>query len=88
MTTAPVERHSIAEVIESAGLTKRHWIYFLLIFFLLMADGMDSTIVSHIFPSLIKEWGVSIGGGIALIVSGGFLAMGIGSFVAGRLADR
>ena len=88
MTTAPVERHSIAEVIESAGLTKRHWIYFLLIFFLLMADGMDSTIVSHIFPSLIKEWGVSIGGGIALIVSGGFLAMGVGSFVAGRLADR
>jgi len=88
MTTAPVERPSIAEVIESAGLTKRHWIYFLLIFFLLMADGMDSTIVSHIFPSLIKEWGVSIGGGIALIVSGGFLAMGVGSFVAGRLADR
>ncbi|RSZ63868.1 MFS transporter [Corynebacterium hylobatis] len=88
MTAAPVERRNIAEVIESAGLTRRHWLYFILIFFLLMADGMDSTIVSHIFPSLIKEWGVSIGGGIALIVSGGFLAMGLGSFLAGRLADR
>lgn len=88
MTTDSLRQQSVSEVIESAGLTKRHWIYFMLIFLLLLADGMDSTIVSHIFPSLIKEWGVSVGGGIALIVSGGFIAMGLGSLVAGRLADR
>ncbi|QGU08771.1 4-hydroxybenzoate transporter PcaK (plasmid) [Corynebacterium occultum] len=88
MTTDSVRQRSISEVIESAGITRRHWLYFTLIFLLLLADGMDSTIVSHIFPSLIKEWGVSVGGGIALIVSGGFVAMGLGSLVAGRLADQ
>ncbi|MGO1543457.1 MAG: MFS transporter [Gulosibacter sp.] len=54
----------------------------------MLCDGMDVTIVSHIFPSLMKEWGIEIGGGIALVVSGGFIAMGIGALVAGRLADR
>ncbi|NLT25802.1 MAG: aromatic acid/H+ symport family MFS transporter, partial [Microbacteriaceae bacterium] len=49
---------------------------------------MDVTIVSHTFPSLIQEWGVDIGGGIALVVTFGYLAMGLGAIVGGRLADR
>lgn len=88
MTVTPLRRRNVPEVIESAGITRRQWLYFVLIFLLLLTDGMDSTVVSHIFPSLIKEWGVSVGGGIALVVSGGFVAMGIGAFAAGRLADR
>lgn len=86
----PVEKsptRSLAEATESVGLTWRHWVYFFVIAFILLCDGMDVTIVSHIFPSLIKEWGVDVGGGIALVVSGGFIAMGIGAIVAGRLAD-
>jgi AAHS family 4-hydroxybenzoate transporter-like MFS transporter len=88
MVTIPTERQGAAPAVEPSRLTWRHWFYFTLIFCLFVTDGMDVTIVSHIFPSLIKEWGVSVGGGIALVVSGGFIAMGIGAFVGGRLADR
>jgi AAHS family 4-hydroxybenzoate transporter-like MFS transporter len=79
---------SVQAVLDRTGLTWRHWLYFALIFLILLADGMDVTIVSHVFPSLIKEWGVTIGGGIALVVSGGFIAMGIGALAGGRAADR
>ncbi|HWI32503.1 MAG TPA: MFS transporter [Microbacterium sp.] len=85
-TTTPTPR-TLAEFTDSVGLTWRQWLYFSLITLVLLTDGMDVTIVSHIFPSLVREWGVSIGGGIALVVSGGFVAMGLGALVAGRLSD-
>ncbi|MDF9277922.1 MFS transporter [Arthrobacter sp. EH-1B-1] len=69
-------------------LTPRHWIYFTLITLVLLSDGMDVTIVSHVFPTLIKSWGVSVGGGIAFVVAVGFLSMGLGAVVAGGLSDR
>jgi MFS transporter, AAHS family, 4-hydroxybenzoate transporter len=72
----------------SERLTRRHWIYFTLITLVLLSDGMDVTIVSHIFPTFIKSWGVSVGGGIAFVVAVGFLAMGLGAVVAGGLSDR
>ena len=43
---------------------------------------------AHVFPTLIKSWGVSVGGGIAFVVAVGFLAMGLGAVVAGGLSDR
>lgn len=72
----------------SVRLTPRHWLYFSLITLVLLSDGMDVTIVAHVFPTLIKSWGVSVGGGIAFVVAVGFLAMGLGAVVAGGLADR
>src|SRR6476620_1601968 len=69
-------------------LTPRHWIYFTLITLVLLSDGMDVTIVSHVFPTIIKSWGVSVGGGIALVVAVGFLAMGLGAVLAGGLSER
>lgn len=69
-------------------LTARHWIYFSLITLVLLCDGMDVTIVAHVFPTLVKSWGVSIGGGIAFVVAVGFLTMGLGAVVAGALSDR
>ncbi|CAH0225351.1 3-hydroxybenzoate transporter MhbT [Arthrobacter sp. Bi26] len=70
------------------SLTPRHWLYFSLITLVLLSDGMDVTIVAHVFPTLIKSWGVSVGGGIAFVVAVGFLAMGLGAVVAGGMADR
>src|SRR5699024_10532591 len=72
----------------SERLTARHWIYFSLITLVLLCDGMDVTIVAHVFPTLIKGWGVSVGGGIAFVVAVGFLSMGLGAVVAGGLSDR
>ncbi|MFL4473742.1 MFS transporter [Paeniglutamicibacter sp. MACA_103] len=72
----------------SERLTAKHWIYFSLITLVLLCDGMDVTIVAHVFPTLIKGWGVSVGGGIAFVVAVGFLAMGLGAVAAGGLSDR
>ena len=67
---------TVSTFTDSVGLTRRHWLYFALITALLLCDGMDVTIVSHTFPSLVKEWGVSVGGGITFVVTAGFVSMG------------
>lgn len=87
MSTKSLSRHSLSDAIDAGGLNWRHWVFFGLLFFLFVTDGMDATIVSHIFPSLIAEWGVSVGGGISLVVTGGFIFMGIGALISGRLSD-
>ncbi|MFI5718948.1 MFS transporter [Nocardia sp. NPDC051750] len=87
MDASPGASNGVSTVTDSIGLTWRHWLYFVLITLVLLADGMEVTMVSHTFPSLAKEWGVSVGGGITLVVTGGFIAMAVGALVAGRLAD-
>ncbi|MBT2486526.1 MULTISPECIES: MFS transporter [unclassified Microbacterium] len=86
--TTPTPTQNVQTVLDDVGLTRRHWLYFALIFLMLLTDGMDVTIVSHVFPSLIAEWGVTVGGGITIVVTGSFLTMGIGALIAGRLSDR
>lgn len=75
------------EVIDRVGLKGRHWLIFTVVALILLADGMDITIVSHVFPSLIREWGVGPEQ-ITFIVTASFIAMGIGAVLGGRLADR
>ncbi|MEU1984537.1 MFS transporter [Nocardia sp. NPDC019395] len=87
MDASPGASNGVSTVTDSIGLTWRHWLYFVLITLVLLADGMEVTMVSHTFPSLAKEWGVSVGGGITLVVTGGFIVMAVGALVAGRLAD-
>ena len=87
MTASPTAKQSLSSFTDSAGLTWRHWLYFALITLILLADGMEVTLISHTFPSLVKEWGVSVGGGITLVVTAGFITMGAGAMIAGRLAD-
>ncbi|WP_394194460.1 MFS transporter [Microbacterium foliorum] len=86
-TTTTASGRTIDEVTEAAGMTWRHWVSFALIALIMLTDGMDVTIVSHTFPSLVKEWGVSIGGGITFVVTAGFISMGLGALIAGRLSD-
>lgn len=87
MSTKSLNGHTLPETIDAGGLNWRHWLFFGLLFFLFVTDGMDATIVSHIFPSLIADWGVSVGGGISLVVTGGFIFMGLGALISGRLSD-
>jgi len=75
------------EFIDSGGLKARHWLVFGVIALVLMADGMDITIVSHVFPSLVKEWGAT-GTQITFIVTVSFIGMGLGAIIGGRMADR
>ena len=55
MSTKSFNGHTLSEAIDAGGLNWRHWLFFGLLFFLFVTDGMDATIVSHIFPSLISE---------------------------------
>lgn len=87
MHTHQTKKLDLTSAMEAQGLTKRHWLFFSVIALIMLFDGMDVTIVSHIFPSLIQDWGVEVGGGIAIVVSGGFVGMGVGALIAGRLAD-
>lgn len=86
--TTPLSSVGLEAYLDSQRMNARHWAAFFLIALVLLADGMDVTIVSHIFPSLIDEWGVFVGGGIATLVSAGFIAMGLGALLAGRASDR
>src|SRR5690625_5225127 len=87
MSTKSLNGHTLPEAIDAGGLNWRHWLFFGLLFFLFVTDGMDATIVSHIFPSLIADWGVSVGGGSSLVVTGGFIFMGLGALISRRLSD-
>lgn len=56
-------------------------------FTVMIADGMEITLVSHIFPSLIKAWGISIDA-VRLTVSVSIVAMAIGMLLSGPMAER
>ncbi len=73
--------------IDQNGFKPRQWISVGLVFLILLADGMDVTIVSHVFPSLKKDWNAGLGN-ITFIVTAGFVGMGVGAVLAGRLADH
>lgn len=40
----PTPTQSVQTVLDDAGLTWRHWLYFALIALILLTDGMDVTI--------------------------------------------
>ena len=58
MHTHQTKKLDLTSAMEAQGLTKRHWLFFSVIALIMLFDGMDVTIVSHIFPSLIQDWGV------------------------------
>ncbi|HJX79361.1 MFS transporter [Glutamicibacter sp.] len=87
MNTVKASTVTPQEFIDSGGLKARHWLVFGVIALVLMADGMDITIVSHVFPSLVKEWGAT-GTQITFIVTVSFIGMGLGAIIGGRMADR
>lgn len=56
-------------------------------FLIMVADGMDITIISHVLPHLIPEWGVGASE-LTITISAGVLALGVGALLAGPAADR
>lgn len=87
MSSDGSRRTSLQAFIDRTPLSRRQrWIVFLSVL-VMVADGMDITIVSHLFPRLIGEWGVSIGQ-VTFLVTAGVIAMAIGAFLGGPAADR
>jgi AAHS family 4-hydroxybenzoate transporter-like MFS transporter len=83
-SSAPV---SVQNFIDTAPLSRRQRLIVFLTFLVVVADGMDLSIVSHLFPRLIAEWDISIAQ-VTLTVILGIVAMGIGALISGPAADR
>lgn len=84
----PAVTQNIAAVPGATRLTWRYWLYFILLGFILLSDGADVTLIGQVIPPIIAEWGVEIGGAVALVVALGYIAQAIGAFIAGWVADR
>lgn len=87
MRTLNPQTESLQKFIDRAPLSRRQRLIFLLTFLFVVVDGMDLSIVSHIFPKLISEWGASIEQ-VTLTVVAGIFAMAIGALVSGPAAGR
>lgn len=87
MSTYSTDRLSVQQFIDKTPLSRRQRLIVFLTFLVVVADGMDLSIVSHVFPRLIAEWGTSIGE-VTLTVTAGIIAMGIGALISGPAADR
>lgn len=87
MTTPPAPPTGVRAFVDSQPIGRRQRIIVLMVFLMMVADGMDITLASHLFPPVIRDWGVPVSA-VTLVVSLGVVAMAIGALVSGPVADR
>lgn len=85
--TESAQKVSLQEFIDEGRVTARHRWLVVIMLIVMTAEGLDQSIVSHVFPKLIQEWGASIGS-ITTIVMVTILGAAIGAVVGGPLCDR
>lgn len=73
--------------IDERPLGRFHVILFVLCFLTIVLDGLDTSAMGLIAPSLIKQWGVSEAE-LAPVLSAALVGIGIGAAVAAPAADR
>lgn len=56
-------------------------------FLCVLVDGIDIGVWGFVYPPIIKEWGVSVEQ-ITAVATMGYIALALGAFIAGPLADR
>ncbi|MGC4950351.1 MFS transporter [Streptomyces sp. DT224] len=83
----PAARPSVQEFIDSAPVGARQRLVALIGLVVMVAEGLDITIASFVYPHVMDDWGTPIGV-VTTIVTTGVLSMAIGGVVAGPLADR
>ncbi|MFH8798193.1 MFS transporter [Streptomyces sp. NPDC017936] len=84
---APVPRPSVQEFIDSAPMGPRQWLVALLGLVVMVAEGLDVTIASFVYPHVMRDWGTPMSA-VTTTVTAGVLSMAVGGAVAGPLADR
>jgi AAHS family 4-hydroxybenzoate transporter-like MFS transporter len=68
-------------------MSLRQRIVVLLMFLAVVAEGLDISIASFVYPEIVRDWGTSLGA-ITTTVTTGVLAMALGGAVSGPVADR
>lgn len=88
MNTASGPRSTWQEFLDSSvGMSGRQRLVVALAFMALVAEGLDITIASFVYPQIIRDWGTSLEA-ITGTVTIGVLGLALGGAVAGPLADR
>ncbi|MGO4145667.1 MFS transporter [Paenarthrobacter sp. YAF11_1] len=87
MSSTSSKTMSVQELLDSAPLSPRQRIIVLVAFLAMLAEGLDITIASHVYPHIIREWGTSMTG-VTFTVTVGVVAMAVGGLIAGPAADR
>ncbi|UZG55084.1 MFS transporter [Rhodococcus opacus] len=78
---------TLEEFIDATSMGARQRLVVALAFLTMVAEGLDITIASFLYPQIVKDWGTSIGA-VTFTVTMGVLSMAIGGAIAGPLADR
>lgn len=77
----------VQSFIDERPLGRFHLILFVLCFLTIILDGLDTSAMGLIAPSLIKQWGVSKAE-LAPVLSAALVGIGIGAAVAAPAADH
>ncbi|MEU4080022.1 MFS transporter [Streptomyces venezuelae] len=83
----PPARLSVQEFLDGAPMGPRQRLVALIGLVVMIAEGLDISIASFVYPHLIREWGTSMSA-VTTTVTAGVLSMAAGGAVAGPLADR
>lgn len=75
------------EFLDRRPMSRRQWLIVTLGLLTMVAEGLDSTVASFVYPKIHKEWGTDLHT-VTVIVTAGVLAMVVGGVAAGPLADR
>ncbi|MFI8537436.1 MFS transporter [Streptomyces aquilus] len=87
MATDVPPRPSPQEFVDGTPMSRRQWLIVVLGLLTMIADGLDSTVVSFVYPRIREDWGTEMST-VTAIVTASVLSMIIGGAAAGPLADR
>ncbi|MEZ0069978.1 AAHS family 4-hydroxybenzoate transporter-like MFS transporter [Streptacidiphilus sp. MAP12-20] len=87
MTTDVSAMLSPQDFIDQNPMSRRQWRIVVLGLLMMVAEGLDSTVVALVYPKIVKEWGTPLAT-VTATVALGVLAMVVGGVAVGPLADR
>lgn len=87
MATDAPPSPSPQEFIDQHPMSRRQWLIVVLGLLMMLADGLDSTVVAFVYPRIVDDWGTELST-VTVIATVSVLAMIVGSATAGPLADR
>ncbi|MEU1213284.1 MFS transporter [Streptomyces sp. NPDC005791] len=84
---APSPPVTVQEFIDSGPMGPRQRLVALIGLAVMVAEGLDITIASFVYPHIMRDWGTAMSS-VTTTVTAGVLSMAVGGVVAGPLADR
>ncbi|MET9258067.1 MFS transporter [Streptomyces sp. NPDC003717] len=86
---APPPHHPLTpqEFIDAHPMSRRQWLIVVLGLLAMIADGLDATVVSFVYPRIRDDWSTPMST-VTALVTAGVLSMIVGGAAAGPLADR